>query len=70
MFGFKDLEINILNEKQLLSLAGGIQLKLEIMNQTAEFKKTKKTGEALAQIFYQDKEEPLPLAFRMMVYLA
>jgi hypothetical protein len=34
MFGFKDLEINILNEKQLLSLAGGIQLKLEIMNQT------------------------------------
>ena len=40
------------------------------MNQTQEFKKTKKTGEALQQLFYQDKEDALPLAFRMMVYIA
>ena len=40
------------------------------MNQTAEFKKTKKTGEALHQLFYSDKDETLPIAFRMMIYIA
>jgi hypothetical protein len=40
------------------------------MNQTAEFKKTKKTAEALQQLFFQDKEDTLPVAFRMMVYIA
>ena len=33
MFGFQDLEISILNEKQLLSLAGGINLRVIVMDQ-------------------------------------
>lgn len=30
MFGWKDLQINLLNNKQLSSLAGGMWLKLEM----------------------------------------
>ena len=31
MFGQNDLQINLLNEKQMQALAGGMWLKLEIM---------------------------------------
>ena len=48
-------------------------LKLEMMNQTAEFRKTDKTGEALMKLFWSDapaKDDGLTKAFRIMVHLA
>lgn len=41
MSGWKDLEITLLNNKQLQCLAGGIKLKVDMMQMSLEFKKSK-----------------------------
>lgn len=41
MSGWKDLEITQLNDKQLQCLAGGLKLKIDIMEMSAEYKKAK-----------------------------
>ena len=74
MFGWKDLQINMLNNKQLASLAGGMWLKLEMQGMTNQFMKTQKTGDALEKLFWQQLEPQcegsMTLAFRLMAHLA
>mgnify|MGYP006893254410 CR=1 FL=1 len=78
MFGWKDLQINLLNNKQLYSLAGRMWLKLEMQGHTNSFWRTQTTGDALLKLFWSDaNDQPdatnkthLTLAFRIMVHLA
>jgi inhibitor of KinA sporulation pathway (predicted exonuclease) len=54
MIGWTELDVTILNEKQLQSLAGGLWMKLELMKMTQEYKKTKRPEEALKNLFFGD----------------
>ena len=56
MFGQKDLQVNLLNEKQLQSLAGGMQLKLEMLRHTKQYQLTERSRNALISLLYQKDE--------------
>ena len=81
MFGQKDLQVNLLNEKQLQSLAGGMQLKLEMLRHTKQYQLTERSRNALISLLYQKDEIKLndqgntttinlTIPFRIMVHLA
>jgi hypothetical protein len=81
MFGQKDLQVSLLNEKQLQSLAGGMQLKLEMLRHTKQYQLTERSRSALDKFFYAKDEIRLnnqgssstvqmTVPFRIMVHLA
>ncbi len=71
MFGWSQFNINEMSATQLQALAGGFCLRLELMAQSSQFKKTSRSGDALVNIFWeQTNEKPLSLAFKLMATLA
>ncbi len=60
-----------MTRSQFRSLAGGFGLKLEIMSQTTQFKRTFKSSDALVQLFWETtNEKPVSMAFQILANLA
>eukprot|EP00347_Sterkiella_histriomuscorum_P008986 403342964 len=71
MLGWSQFNLNEMTAAQLQSLAGGMVLKLELMSQYANFKRTSKSSDALQNLFWnQTNDKPLSLAFRLKANLA